>query len=85
MFRKRLVDTADELENDYYRSPILYDPFKNTTPSMKKSSTSVSNRKLHSVMFDENDNFEMKSEFDDKYNCSLECNDDKEMLRPSFN
>ena len=85
MFKKRIIDTTDELDNDYYRSPILYDPFKTTTPSAKKSLINGSNKKTHSVIFEDNNDFDAKDDFGGKYNDLFCAEDIRETPKPVWN
>ena len=37
MFKEKLLDTVEEMDNEYLRSPTLFDPFRNVPVTSKKA------------------------------------------------
>jgi len=81
MFKKKLIDTVEELDHEYLKSPTLYDPFRNAPISTKKLIASNTNKRLQAVMFDDADDFGMRDDNEHRFDYSLDCNESKSPMK----
>ena len=77
MFKKKMLDTVEEMEPEYLRSPTLFDPFRNVSMPARRQIASATNKKLQAAMFDDNDEFQVRDEADHKFDYSLDGNESR--------
>jgi len=77
MFKKKMLDTVEEMDHEYLRSPTLFDPFRNVQITSKKPIASATNKRLQAAMFEDNDEFQVRDEADHKFDYSLDGNESK--------
>jgi len=77
MFKKKLLDTVEEIDPEYLRSPTLFDAFKNVPITTKKSIASTTNKRLQAAMFDDTEEFLVRDESDHKFDYSLDGNESR--------
>ena len=77
MFKKKLIDTVEEMDQEYLRSPTLFDPFRNVPVSTKKPIAAATNKRLQAAMFEDNEEFQPREVVDHKFDYSLDGNESR--------
>ena len=77
MFKKKMLDTVEEMDQEYPRSPTLFDSFRNAPMTARKSIASATNKKLQAALFEDSDEFQDKEEIDHKFDYSLDGNESR--------